>query len=222
MTRTAERSFVTLISGGFDSPVAAFLVAKLDFTPIFLHFTHQDPALDPPTIKKVVENAQRVVLTTKAREGDVVIVNNAAFLEHVVQSCARKLTCLLCKRMMIRVAREVAMARGSDLIVTGDILGEQASQTLYNLQNYRDVCADIALFRPLVGFDKLRVMTLAREIGTHDISVLAEPACPYVPRYPETRGKRQKVLSEERKLDVRHWLEALMSTQKVIKVRATT
>ncbi|MFX1498721.1 MAG: tRNA 4-thiouridine(8) synthase ThiI, partial [Promethearchaeota archaeon] len=112
-----------------------------------------------------------------------------------------KLTCILCKRLMIRIAMRIANLEKTNFIVTGDILGEQASQTLDNIYLYNDLISNYILIRPLIGWNKLEVIELNKRLGLYDIVSHLTISCQYNPQYPETHGKLKEVQLNELKLN---------------------
>ncbi|MHA1733857.1 MAG: hypothetical protein ACTSU5_18090 [Promethearchaeota archaeon] len=208
---------MSLLSGGLDSPVAAFLMAQYGFEPVFTSFLSMTRPERRPLEEKVRKQSSRIASLSPSGRAVLYLLSNAPFMEAVVRYCPRKLTCLLCKRMMIRVASTIAREEGAEFIVSGDILGEQASQTLLNLHIYKDAC-DLPFFRPLLGWDKVEVVQHAREIGTYDISSLPESACKFAPKYPETRGKLDEIREAEAALPepVNAYIEKILSTREKI------
>jgi thiamine biosynthesis protein ThiI len=131
----------------------------------------------------------------------LIVVPNAGFHEAVRANCRPKLHCVLCKRFMYRVAEAIARKEGADVILTGESLGQVASQTLDNLM-VLEQAVSMPVLRPLIGFDKEDTIKIAREIGTYDISSQRSVGCPFVPRKPSTKAKIDEVIKEEGKIDV--------------------
>jgi thiamine biosynthesis protein ThiI len=140
------RKFVSLLSGGLDSPIAAYVMLQRGFTPVFLSFLTSDDYEE--SMKKKVINIVKILSTFTPDELKIYFINHDNNLETFKQVCHRKLTCVLCKRLMLRIAQHIGKLEETNIIVTGDILGEQASQTLDNLYSYNNVTQDSILLRP--------------------------------------------------------------------------
>jgi thiamine biosynthesis protein ThiI len=130
------------------------------------------------------------------------IVPHGKNLETFMEKAPRKLTCLLCKRMMYRIAERIADIERAEGIVTGEAIGEQASQTITNLRVLDEAAVNYPIFRPLLGFDKTETEELARKIGTFETSTRKAKGCTAAPIQPATRAKLQIVKKAEEKLDV--------------------
>ena len=164
-----EGTLVALVSGGIDSPVAAWMMMKRGcrIVPIFV-------ALDTFLDETVLARAERVVEVLRQYQPDIQIrvIHDpylAAAKKELIRNPQEKYTCIFCKRRMYRIAEKVAQQVGAKGIVNGESLGQVASQTLDNLVVLSDA-ATIPVYRPLIGFDKADAITLAREIGTFDES----------------------------------------------------
>ena len=122
------------------------------------------------------------------------------------RNCHRHLQCILCKRMMLRVAERIAEMEGAQAVVMGDSLGQVASQTLRNIK-VESQAIDIPVLRPLIGWDKVEIIDTAKAIGTYDISIRPGVCCTIVPKKPSTHAELSRVLLEEEKIDVDSLLE---------------
>ena len=125
------KKFISLLSGGLDSPIAANLMIKKGFKPVFLSFLTSDD-IDHSMRNKIIAIINKLSTYTDFKL-KLYLINHDPNLELFKQNCERKLTCILCKRLMIRIAIHIGKIENTTYIVTGDILGEQASQTLSNL-----------------------------------------------------------------------------------------
>jgi thiamine biosynthesis protein ThiI len=190
------KKFISLLSGGLDSPVAAFLMIKKGFHPIFLSFLTSDDENLSLKVKiiQVVEFLKKF-MNYKIK---LYLIEHDQNLDYIKNNCERKLTCILCKRLMIRIAIKIAEFEKTSLIVTGDILGEQASQTLDNLYVYNDLLQHHILIRPLISWEKLDVINLSKKIGLYEISSKKSATCQYNPQYPETHAKFNEIYMIER------------------------
>jgi len=188
---------IALLSGGFDSPVAAYLVAKRGVDIVALHFV-SPPYTSDYAFDKVVNLSKRLSMYT----GNVPLIS-VPFTELMVKiwrDCDESFFTILMRRSMMRVAMELANREYCKAIVTGESLGQVASQTMDAIKCI-DEAAGIPVFRPLIGMDKVDIIALSRQIGTFDISVLPYDDCcsVFVPRKPKTKPKLEDVLYWEEK-----------------------
>ncbi|MHA1436604.1 MAG: hypothetical protein ACTSPD_03430 [Promethearchaeota archaeon] len=189
------KRFVSLLSGGLDSPIAAYLMIKKKYIPIFLTFLTSDDK-EKSMRKKVIEIVQNLIKFVKEKI-KLYLINHDPNLEKFKEKCERKLTCVLCKRLMIRIAQQIGINENAHIIVTGDILGEQASQTLDNLYVYNSLIKNTIILRPLIGFDKLDVIKLNEKIGLYRICSKSSASCQFNPQYPETHAKPFEIQNAE-------------------------
>ncbi|MBZ9570195.1 tRNA 4-thiouridine(8) synthase ThiI [Methanobrevibacter sp. TMH8] len=182
---------VALISSGIDSPVAAYLMMKRGCSITAIHFDN-----DPFAGSKVTENFEKLV--DKLNEysyGSPIktkIIKYGNYLKTCKENAPEKLTCVLCKSGMYRVASEVAKKENALGIVDGSSVGQVASQTLPNILATRDG-AEFPILSPLIGLDKVEIEKIARKIGTFPISEIDDGGCSAVPRYPETKSDINRV-----------------------------
>ncbi|ACJ16494.1 ThiI-related protein [Thermococcus onnurineus NA1] len=190
---------VALLSSGIDSPVAIYLMLRkgMEITPV--HFKQSDKKES-----KVLELCE--ILSKYGKLNEPVIVDayeeQAPVFSKLVEIGKAKWTCLFCKYTMLRKACRVGHEIGAKAIVTGDSLGQVASQTLDNLLIISQA-SDLPILRPLIGRDKEEIVKIAKEIGTFEISIEPEEPCPFVPKYPVVRGSlgefekiREKLVKE--------------------------
>ena len=189
------KKFISLLSGGLDSPIAAYLMIKKNLTPIFLSFLTSDD--EESSMKKKVISVVQILAKITDKRVKLYLVNHDPNLELFKRMCERKLTCILCKRLMIRIAIEIGNNEDTNIIVTGDILGEQASQTLDNLYVYNDLLNGYVILRPLIGQDKQEIIRINQKIGLYEITSQSSAGCQYNPQYPETHAKSNEVNGEE-------------------------
>ena len=190
--------FVTLLSGGIDSPVAAYLMANVGSDIILLHMDNGEFG-DPKEIDKVKRIAERLSQIT-GRDMPLFIANHSASQSAIKKNCEYGYQCVMCKRVMQSVAKRFAQENGCDAIVMGDSLGQVASQTLRNIRaEQADV--DFPIVRPLIGLDKEEIIEIAKKIGTFEISIIRTEGCKVVPSKPITEASIEKVLTNEAKLD---------------------
>lgn len=192
---------VCLVSGGIDSPVAAWLFIKRGCTPIFVFYDNY-PFSDETTKKRALDIIKKLSEFAPQRPAKVYIIPHGEDLADILRNCPRNLTCVLCRRMMYRVAEKVASLEGAEAIVTGEIIGEHASQTLRNLRVENDALTEFSVLRPLAGMNKLEVERLAKKIGTFDTSASPASCCSASPNRPRTRARLEEVRKAERKLSI--------------------
>ncbi len=180
---------VCLISGGIDSPVAAQIAILKGFQPILLHY-HNYPFHSPGTLEKVVDLSNRIADRNQNIQITLAIMTHGKTQESILNSLVGKeirQTCLFCRIQMYDKAEKYALARGINSIISGEIMGEQASQTLNNLPIVTSKVNILAL-RPLLGYNKEEVVSLSKEWGFYDLSILPGGCCSVNPKYPETKG----------------------------------
>jgi len=195
-----EGTLVALVSGGIDSPVAAWMMMKRGcrILPLFISL---DTFLDETTIAR----AQRVIeeLARYQPGIELTVISDsylAAAKKELITRHLEKYTCIFCKRRMYRVATAFANKAGAKGIVTGESIGQVASQTLDNLVVLTDA-AEIPIYRPLIGFDKVETIRLSRDIGTFDQSISAASGCKAVPTGPSTKAKLETIRDIESSLE---------------------
>ncbi len=197
-TGTSGRVLV-LLSGGIDSPVAAWRMMRRGAICDFVHF-HSYPQTDRRSIEKVKRLAA-VLNRWQGSAGELLLQEFLPFQKQVLAKADMKYAVLLYRREMMRQANVVARARHCQALVSGDALGQVASQTLENMSVVSAASA-LPLFRPLIGFDKQEIMDEAKRIGTYDISIEPHEDCCslFVPRHPKTKARLEEVEYEEKKL----------------------
>ena len=190
---------ILLLSDGIDSPVAGYQMGRQGVELIALHFVTS--AVDRNSqIRKAASLARRLEDTLNARVR-VFAVPHVDNLNILSTTCKRNLTCVLCKRMMLRIAGRLASETGSAFIITGDSLGQVASQTLANMFA-EDQATPVPVLRPLIGMDKVEITEISRRIGTYDLSISSTSHCEYAPERPSTHSSLSEVQEEEEKAGV--------------------
>jgi thiamine biosynthesis protein ThiI len=211
-----QPKLVGLFSGGIDSAVACWLVMKRG-SPVIPVFFDNSPFTDETTTKRALGVAEALLGWAIGFPRKVYVVQHGENLRKIMEA-NRKYSCLLCKRMMYRVAECLAEQYGAEGIVTGEAIGEQASQTLVNLRVLNDAVEDYPVHRPLLGFDKTETEALARKIGTYKVSSKSAGACTAVPYSPSTKARLEEVYKAEEKLDIKQMIEKTLKTIKIIEV----
>jgi len=177
---------VILLSPGIDSPVAAYLMKEEGINLIGLNFfTNNHKAFDR--------------IAKKLEINKVHYVNHKNILTQIKNNTNPKYTCLLCKRIMYRIAENIAKKENAKFIVTGENLGQVAAQTLDNLA-VLDNAVNIPILRPLLCFDKNEIINIAKKINTYELA--ENKKCLFVPRHPATKAKLEIIKKEELKLNI--------------------
>ena len=189
---------VSLLSGGIDSPVAAYKMAERGADIVLLHMDNR-PHTDDRCIDKVKKIAARLREVT-GKDIPLYAADHGGNQSLIKKGCDNSYQCVLCKRLMMHVAKEFALRNGCSGIIMGDSLGQVASQTLKNI---RSESSDLGfpVVRPLIGLDKLEIEAVAKEIGTYPISILPELPCGVVPQRPITEAEPSKVMLLQSKLE---------------------
>jgi thiamine biosynthesis protein ThiI len=198
-TGTAGR-VTCLLSGGIDSPVAAHRMMKRGCAVNFVHF-HSYPILSRASIEKARELVR--LLTTWQQRSRLYLVAFGDIQQQVVLAVPGPMRVIVYRRLMLRIAEKIARARGAKALITGDVVGQVASQTLENLQVIGSV-ATLPVFRPLIGMDKDEIIAEAQKIGSFPISIIPDQDCCtlFTPRNPLTRGRLAPVEAAERALPI--------------------
>lgn len=190
---------VCLISGGIDSPAAAYSLARNNAEIILLHMDNR-PYSGEGSVNKVIRLTEALEAALE-QSLELWTAPHGISQFRISKYCQSNLQCVLCKRTMLKVARNIAKELDADAIATGDSLGQVASQTLYNL-NAEERGLDFPVLRPLIGLDKLEIEHMAKEIGTYDISIEKGDACSIVPFRPITMASPELIIEQERRLDL--------------------
>jgi len=213
----SQSKFVCLLSGGIDSAVACWLAMKRG-CPVIPIYLDNAPLTDDTTTAKALDVAKKLFEWSIGLPRKVYVVPHGKNLETLVEKTPRKLTCILCKRMMYRIAEKIAEIEKAEGIVTGEAIGEQASQTMHNLRVLNEAATKYPIHRALLGFDKTETEELARKIGTFEISTKKAKGCSAAPTKPATRAKMETVKKSEEKLDVKRMVEESVRAAKIVKV----
>ena len=191
---------LSMLSGGIDSPVASWMMAKRGVALEMIHF-YSYPYTSPEAKQKVLDLAE--LLTPWTGRLTVHVVPFTHIQEELRRSCPEDYFTLLMRRFMMRIAEGVAHRTASHAIVTGESLGQVASQTM-DAMAVTGAVTDLPVFRPLVGMDKEEVVRLSRKIGTFETSILPYEDCctVFTPRHPRTRPRLEDVEAIEAPLDI--------------------
>jgi len=191
---------VSLLSGGIDSPVAAYLMLKKGAELVAVHADNHDDEKSEG-IAKTAQLVRRLE-ELSGKTIPLYILSHAHAQLAYSENCDRHFQCLFCKRMMFRMGERIARLEGAQALLTGDSLGQVASQTLTNM-GVESQAVQLPILRPLIGMDKVEIINIAKAIGTYEISIRAAgEGCPFVPNKPSTSARLEKLLEEESRIDV--------------------
>ena len=190
-----------LISGGIDSPVAGYLTCKRGMKIDCLHF-HSFPYTGEAAKQKVIDLTKRI--------GDfngginLYVVSFTHIQEAIHKNCPEEFMITLMRRFMMRIAERLSVRLGDQAIITGESLGQVASQTIESITSSNSVVEKLPVLRPLVMFDKLDIIEIAKKIDTYDTSILPYEDCctVFLPRFPAIKPDLRKVIAAENRLDV--------------------
>ena len=191
---------IIMLSGGIDSPVAMYMMAKRGMTLRSVHF-HSFPYTSMQAKQKVLDLAKIVKKYTLHMTVDVVSFTEIQTAIH--EKCPEEYMITIMRRFMMRIAEKLAQKHGAGAVITGESLGQVASQTLESITSTNSV-ATLPVFRPLIGFDKDEIIEIAQKIGTFETSILPyEDCCTiFLPKKPVTKPRLSAVLKVESALDV--------------------
>ena len=188
-----------LLSGGIDSPVAGYMIAKRGVQLDGVHF-YSFPHTSERAKEKVYELAQE--LCAYVTRLSVFVVPFTHIQESIYDKCPDQFMTILTRRFMMKISERIARLRNCGALVTGESIGQVASQTMESL-NCTDSAVNMPVFRPCIGMDKLEIMEIAKNINTYETSILPfEDCCTvFTPRHPATKPKLQEVVKAEQLLD---------------------
>lgn len=210
---------ISLLSSGIDSPVASFYGMRRGIRMIFLHFHTQDPEKIRIAPKQnSIEKTKKIVRTLNKYQfsSKLYLVPFLNIQKGIFQKTNPELGCILCRRFMFRIAEVLAEKEKAEALITGENIGQVASQTLVNIR-VTEEAVNLPVLRPLIGMDKKDIIDKAKEIETFDTSILAEEFyCQgFLAKHPETRANLKKVKEEEKKLDVEKLIKEAIKKAKV-------
>lgn len=204
-----------MISGGIDSPVAGHMIAKRGMKVDCLHFNSY-PYTNMQAKQKVIDLAK--VLSSYEGGLNLYIVSVTHIQESIHERCSEDLMVTMLRRFMFRIAERLAKHNGHQCLITGESLGQVASQTIEGMTSSNSVVKSLPVLRPLVGFDKNEIIERSISMETYEISILPYEDCctVFLPRHPAIRPKLDYILKEEAKLDVDGLIdEAFQSIEKI-------
>ena len=205
-----------LMSGGIDSPVAAFMMAKRGMTIDAIHFHSY-----PYTSQRALDKVKMLVKQLSSYMGDINlhIVNLLPIQEEIVKNCPASEVTILVRRFMMRIAEIIAKKNEDMMLITGESLGQVASQTAEALV-VTDSSVNIPVMRPLIAMDKVDIMDLAKEIGTYEISIEPYEDCctVFLPKHPVTKPKLNYIENSESALKVQELINSAAESAELIKI----
>jgi tRNA uracil 4-sulfurtransferase len=190
---------VMLMSGGIDSPVALELMLRQGHEIVAVHMDNR-PFTDDSPLEKVLDHLA-VLRERYSQPIPLYVVPHGSTQTTLMRNTDRHVGCVLCRRFMWRSAERVAEREGGTFLVTGEALGQVASQTLSNMRN-ATAAIRLPIVRPLIGLDKQEIELLAKSIGTYGISTRPGVCCQAVPDRPATRSNLLQIVREEELVDV--------------------
>jgi len=194
----SQGKLISLFSGGIDSPVAAWLMMKRG-ADVKLLFLDQRPFVGEDYCTKALKVTEKLRQYVPLKSYFLNVAPMGDIMDEIGKHVPPKFTCVVCKRMMYRIACGLAEKMGADGIVTGENLGQVASQTLANLRVLDDT-STLPVYRPLIGFEKMEIVALAKRIGTYEASISSVHGCSAVPSKPATKARIEDVLEAEKKI----------------------
>ncbi|HIU27293.1 MAG TPA: tRNA 4-thiouridine(8) synthase ThiI [Candidatus Fimisoma avicola] len=208
---------LVLLSGGIDSPVAAWMMAKRGMLIEAVHF-HSYPYTSPRARQKVEELAS--ILASYCGGFKMHVINLLPIQEQIVANCPEEETTILVRRFMMRIAEKIAQKRSCMMLITGENLGQVASQTAEALV-VTDASVTRPVMRPLIAMDKTEIMGKAREIGTYEKSIEPYEDCctVFLPKHPTTKPKLERILESESRLDCEALIQAAVESAETVDIR---
>lgn len=208
---------MVLLSGGIDSPVAAWMMAKRGMLIEAVHF-HSYPYTSQRAQEKV-EDLARIIAQYCGRF-KMNVINLLPIQEQIVENCPEEETTILVRRFMMRIAEKVAQKSGCTMLITGENLGQVASQTAEALV-VTDATVKMPVMRPLIALDKVDIIQKAKDIGTFETSIMPYEDCctVFLPKHPATKPKLEKILESESKLDVDALVETAVEKMEIIDIK---
>jgi len=205
-----------LLSGGIDSPVAGWMIAKRGVQINAVHF-HSFPYTSEQAREKVLDLARKLSFSCCGIK--VHIVPFAEIQLQTRDQCPEEYSTLIMRRFMMRIAERIALKTESRALITGESIGQVASQTMEALET-TDSVVSMPVFRPLIGFDKSEIIEIAQRIDTYELSSLPYEDCctVFTPKHPATRPRKEKVAEAEKVLDAEALIQAALEGVEIVSV----
>ena len=205
-----------MLSGGIDSPVAGYMMCKRGMKLSAVHF-HSYPYTGEAAKEKVITLGKK--LSEYSSGMTLYVVKFTHIQEEIHQKCSEEFMITMMRRFMMRITERLAAAHGGQAIITGESLGQVASQTTESITSSNSVVT-MPVFRPLIAFDKLETIEIANKIDTYETSILPYDDCctVFLPKFPVIKPRMDKVLKEESKLNVEELVESALKDVEVIEL----
>ena len=218
MPRGINGRACTLISGGIDSPVATYLMARRGLFIEAVHF-HSYPFTNERSKQKVIDLVSH--LTAYCGKIRLHLVNLLDIQKEINEKCPEEYMTILSRRFMMRIAQDIANEYECTALITGESLGQVASQTSLGLLATDNVVNTMPVFRPLIAMEKDNIIEIAKKIGTYDISIIKEEDCctVFLPKKPATKPKMGKVISSEEKLDIDKLVKSAIEKREILELK---
>ncbi|MEE8341786.1 MAG: tRNA uracil 4-sulfurtransferase ThiI, partial [Candidatus Neomarinimicrobiota bacterium] len=209
----AGGTVIVMLSGGIDSPVAAYYAMKRGMRVIYVHF-HSVPLVSEASVEKVRDTV--ALLKKYQPTSKLYLMEFAHIQQQILVDCNEKLRVILYRRYMMKIAENIAELENAKALYTGEALGQVASQTIENI-TVVEKSVNIPIIRPLIGFDKQEIISKAQAIGTYEISILPHEDCCtlYVPKHPATKARLSDVLKNEASLDSKSLIDESLKTAEI-------
>lgn len=209
---------LVLLSGGIDSPVAAWMMAKRGMMIEAIHF-HSYPYTSPRAQEKVEDLAK--IVASYCGSFKMHVINILPIQEQIVKNCPEAETTIHVRRFMMRIAEKIAERNSAMMLITGENLGQVASQTAEALV-VTDNCVKMPVMRPLIAMDKIDIIAKAQEIGTFETSIEPYEDCctVFLPKHPATKPQLDKIEISDSKLDIDTLVENAIAEEEIINIRA--
>ena len=196
---------VALLSGGIDSAVAIYLMMKQGVNTVAINMDNR-PFTDEKQTNKAVKLVEQLSKIFNKRIKMYVVPFGETIQVPLARNCNSHLQCVLCRRMMLRISERIAEKENADAILTGESLGQVASQTLRNIK-VEEQAVDLPIIRPLIGLDKVEIIDIAKKIGTYDISIAPGLCCTIAPKKPATHANLSDIKIQEEKMNIDSLIE---------------
>lgn len=207
-----------LLSGGIDSPVAGWMIAKRGVALDAVYF-HSPPYTSERAKDKVQDLAK--ILSPYTREIDLYVVPFTDIQLDIIEKCPKEYLTVIMRRLMMRIAEKIALSKGAMGLVTGESIGQVASQTMEALY-CTNSAVTLPVYRPCIGLDKEEITTISKKIGTYETSILPyEDCCTiFVPKHPKTKPRLEEITEAEKALgDIEAMIEKAINESEIITVR---
>lgn len=210
-SKKQKPSALLLISGGIDSPVAAYLLQKQGIEITAIHFS-QTPFTDDSPLKKSIAACKKLKIKT------LILCEAGKSFQEIAVKCYHDFYFVLMKRMMLKISAEIARPLNINFLATGEALAQVSSQTLQNLYAI-DQASNLEVLRPLLCYDKNEIINIAKEIKTYETCTGPEVCDALGPKHPKTKARLEQVLEQEKRININQLAEEIIKEKKIIKIK---